>query len=355
MEIPGFYYDPEKKKYFKDGPERKKIKLEMIPKQASKTSIFSFLKQQELGSKNRFHLNYSLQKSIKIHDFSSISDYTIRDNFGCFGFNSGEFLVAGLNFDESKVTFIQTFAKETSVTRVCTNELATHYFVSFLGQGVDSGHVNLYYTPDSRPDTLSLIKEIQPLSSKPIWYCDVLPDCSKLLVGSFQCYYLYDLVTMQHSLHHIPSDCLYQKWKDGNTYFNGCRNGKLYMSDVRVRTRPMYFKTPCSISSIEIDMFNIISFSIDGTVQLWDVRKPFKPIQETKFENRGQKMSSSFAGKNQVVFGTDVGWLHFLDINTWSITYQKKWNQVGDEGCVVKQRDCSFDVGHLGFLDTWSF
>jgi hypothetical protein len=375
QEIPGFFYDPIRKKYFADTPELQKKRAEeqmknnaeVVPKSVKHNSFLTYLQRKELGNLYRYHFHFSRKRSISIHDFNhSLVDFAVisqqDSSFGCFGFKNGEFSIIGLDWSIERTKFIRTFAQEPSpVTRVAQSRIGEQLFlfVSYLGQGLESGHVDVYSSPDCSPDRLILLKEIQPMASrKPIWYCASSPESTQLLVGSSNCYYIYDLTTYQHSVVPISGqDVLYQKWKDKNVHFYGGRNAKLFMTDIRDRNSySMWFQTPSPVSSIETDFMNVITFSTDGSVQLWDIRKPFRAIETSKFENQSQPITSALLlRKKQIVFSTDLGWIYFLDITSWTITSQKKWDQLSNEACVVRVcDDVSFHTGHRSILDTWS-
>jgi WD40 repeat protein len=316
----------------------------------------------ELGKQIRLNWQIKKQKKIMIGGLGTLvlADYVVVDEIIFAGFRNGEFVRVLTDWEHQRPTDIRTYSMGLSpVTSVseCVSGDNLLLFVSLLGYGEESGHVDLYRGSRSDVNQFGKRKQIEPaLSRTPIMCSTPSLDSQYLLIGSDRDCFMYSLETFAYTSRKIPGSCiLTQKWVTNEVFLSGNRDGNASIMDIRYPNAPaMKFSTGSPVSSMQIDTYRLITCSINGSIILWDVRNPLKFIEKKRVMNDSQAVTSAQV-TNQLVVGTDDGMLYFFDSNTLKMTSNSTWSHEKYAGCVLKERDdTSVHLGHGICLERWS-
>jgi WD40 repeat protein len=288
------------------------------------------------------------------------ADFSVVDDFLYVGFRNGEFVRIQVDWESQKPTEIRTYSMGLSPVSSVSHHVSGDtvlLFVSLLGFGEWSGHVDLYCGSRSNIDQFYKRKQIEPVMSRaPIMCSTPSPDGQYLLIGSERNCFLYSLESFAYTSRKIPGSCiLSQKWISQDVILSGNRDGNASMIDIRHANAPaMKFSTGSPVSSMQSDNYQLITCSINGSIILWDIRNSLKCIDKKRVMNNVLPITSVLV-TNQLVVGTDDGMLYFFDYRAWKMTSNCTWNHENYSGCVLKERDdTSLYLGHNVTLETWS-
>ncbi|KAJ3321021.1 hypothetical protein HDV06_004680 [Boothiomyces sp. JEL0866] len=271
MDIPGFYYCPIKKKYFKDSPELKRKrreeqerKVEQVKKKKDAASVQIF-NREFLGISNKTIMDsittkLSIKNTIEFPIVSDITAFHLFDSYCILG-SYRSCLFYDTNKKESRV-----YNFDSQITSIQSYKSNSHYIsISSLGTGVESGKTRLYI----KNQELEFLNEIESRNSSPVW-CSDLNRKMESVLGSIGKYSIVDWNRGVIIDFKIPkkTDILAIKSQNGLVY-TGCRNGYLYILDSGYK--PKYtINCNAPLSDLIVRSNSVYASMINGQIQEWD-------------------------------------------------------------------------------------
>ncbi|KAJ3311694.1 hypothetical protein HDV04_003839 [Boothiomyces sp. JEL0838] len=329
MEIPGFYYCPIKKKYFKDSPElkrRRKEEQENIELKRKKNVVRSvpIFDREFVSVSNRVIMDSIITKMTirNTIEFPIITDITAFHSLdsccilgtyrSCLFYDTNKKDSRVYNFD-SQITSIQSFKSNSD-----------YISISSLGTGIESGKTRLYV----KSNDLEFLNEIECRNASPVW-CSDLNKKMETVLGSIGKYSIIDWNRGVIIDFKIPkkTDILAIKNQNGLVY-TGCRNGSLYILDSGYK--PKYtIECGSPISNLIVKQRTVYSSLINGEIQEWDMRNTKKMVNTFRANNQVKPMPIQLSD-GYLYASSDDGYLNCWNTLNYRQIYKKKYSESGN-------------------------
>ncbi|ORY07226.1 WD40 repeat-like protein [Basidiobolus meristosporus CBS 931.73] len=312
-ELPGFYYDPERKRYFKILPnrsapvshpyrqdnlvqkqkqkeveERNKLECETANRQTVRTSHRSYLREREITSnKDSISLRSNAEKffcrslqcqaTLEIPNGIEISDIQIlphRTQLLCgqmdghvrllnYQHNTGDFVDQEWHSYTKHPTQITSISIGGDELVVCTS--FNHWSLGrILGDRVTTVHSSHMENTTIWTSTAHGVRNIALGTSEGLFMMD--PNRENIHVRRIRTH--SDVFTIAVE----PNE--------DNIYYSGCRNGKISLLDLRGRPENAlgyrHRSAVCQLS--RVGDWGLVSGGMDGAALLWDLRKQSEPL-----------------------------------------------------------------------------
>ncbi|ORX76737.1 WD40 repeat-like protein [Anaeromyces robustus] len=325
LNIPGYYYDKEKKKYFKiqknglstsnysqslvtqkikeeknkQQQDLEKIKIKIHNKD---NNIRALLLNRELGTiigenniekyiYNKLFSNIKCKRTTRHQEISHIS-LSSSGKIIALGHINGyaSIKVQGNNNNENSLYSCAKIAssKVSSIKVYENDNINYHIFATSLGGEAEPGTLNIYkYNINNHNDefipVFSLVKKVTYKNST-IQCCSISNSLESFItlgdrfnalihsnINSICSDIKYNTISMP-----TKTDILVQKSTNNHLLYNGCRNGSIEIIDLqnlKLNTSKNFIKhksSVCDIQQINDNLF--ISNSMDGKIYIWDIR-----------------------------------------------------------------------------------
>ena len=316
MEIPGYFYDDVRRKYFKTTNETKKTFAiaSAAAKQEERIHFkrvkpnhdrISFLTNRERGNfpnKEDFLVGSISDTSLKFEFSHPVVSFDMGPTGGFVAVSDGTIHVAQYS---NKVSNTQRLYKTSEISCISRIDNSGNSFVSTFGSAGRGGNVTWCH---SQQGQMVDCKRIY-IGKDSLWCMAMNPSRSTGSVGGSRSKIaVFDLRTirLKSDFHlKVKSDILAQTWINDDILASGCRNGKIFLYDIRCQVLLAELDAKSPVSNLKT-FRNVMYYScINGVIKDWTVGRP--STFEVTIPNEVKPVSFDFVADSQVVAVGDCG------------------------------------------------
>ena len=280
MEIPGYYYDHKKRKYFKDTPESKQMRaLHLKNTESLELSNRKIIHYRP--SHNRIHYlrtrEFQLTSNHKDFMLGNIDNTAFQEIDlyigGCITdlhINTSNDLIIGHSNGwvfsaEFSGRWIakSIFQLNSGITKIV--KLKSDHLIATMGDS-NSGGAVYFHSRSSQPKRLFQSRET-------IWSIAVNPSKDQYSLGSSRIASVIDVRkgTTKFNMK-LNTTIFAQAWLTNNLLVNGCRNGKIMIYDIRSRRAVSELQYDAPISRFKIHNEQLYFSTTNGKIRNYDQR-----------------------------------------------------------------------------------
>ncbi|ORY42416.1 hypothetical protein LY90DRAFT_671895, partial [Neocallimastix californiae] len=381
LNIPGYYYDKEKKKYFKiqkngvstssysqssvkekEKEEKSKLQQDMeslkIKNNTKNNNIRTLMLNRELGNLtgnnniekyiyNNLFSNIKCQQTTRHREISHMSLSTSGKVIALGHVNGyASIKVRGhINNENSIYSCASVASSAVSSIKVFENDNYNyHIFASSLGGEAEPGTVSIYkyILNNANEDSIPLLSLIQKVVYKnsTIQCCSISDSLDSYITIADRCNALIHpninsiCSGIKHHKVSMPTktDIMIQKNTTNNLSYNGCRNGSIEVIDLqnlKLNTSKNFVQHSscvCDIQQVNDTLF--VSSSMDGGIYIWDIRGGTSSTSSslsTSFYSPENNSTSSFSSDSISSYHPPSHYRHHHSSSHSHSNHNKNW------------------------------